>query len=398
MLILRLRAPRRFGEIDAALHGGRPGSPDDSPEQGPTRLDVSATRVRRSPGMDIGSIAAVQATPVLLRPRRHDREGRPPHQGGRRRRVPRSSRSPRRSCPTIPTGCGARRRGPTRDVVRAAGSTSASTFPGPACDALGAVAARARVYLAIPVNERDGGTVYNTILLLRPDGALLGKHRKLDADRRRAARCGARATARRCTVFDTPFGRVGGLICWENYMPLARVAMYEQHVDILLAPTWDNSDVWPSSMRHIAKEGRCYVVGITSCLRGTDVPADLPGRDEIYGGRRRLDVARQHRDRRPVRATSSPARSARPRRILYAEIDTQSVRRHAASSTSSATTPAPTSSASASTVLVNVAGSHRCRRVASANCSPCAARRRRARCAGRGLPRLGAARRRAAHG
>jgi nitrilase len=68
-------------------------------------------------------------------------------------------------------------------------------------------------------------------------------------------------------VFDTPFGRLGGLICWENYMPLARAAMYEQGVDILLAPTWDNSDVWVASMRHIAKEGRCYVLGITSCLR-----------------------------------------------------------------------------------------------------------------------------------
>ena len=59
--------------------------------------------------------------------------------------------------------------------------------------------------------------------------------------------------------------------------------MYEQGVDILLAPTWDNSDVWPASMRHIAKEGRCYVIGVTSCLRASDVPGDIPGRDEIYG-------------------------------------------------------------------------------------------------------------------
>jgi nitrilase len=86
------------------------------------------------------------------------------------------------------------------------------------------------------------------------------------------------------TTFETPFGRVGGLICWENYMPLARVAMYEQHIDILVAPTWDNSDVWPASMRHIAKEGRCYVLGITPCLRASDVPGDVPGRDAIYGG------------------------------------------------------------------------------------------------------------------
>ena len=83
-------------------------------------------------------------------------------------------------------------------------------------------------------------------------------------------------------VVRTPFGVVGGLLCWENYMPLARAAIYAQHCDIYLAPTWDNSDVWVASMRHIAKEGRCYVVGVNSCIRGSDVPADLPGRDELY--------------------------------------------------------------------------------------------------------------------
>ena len=155
--------------------------------------------------------------------------------------------------------------------------------PGPACSALGAIAKEHECYLAVPVNERDGGTVYNTILYFAPDGALLGKHRKLVATggERLVYGMGDGSTL---PVFDTPFGRLGGLICWENYMPLARVAMYEQGVDILLAPTWDNSDVWVPSMRHIAREGRCYVLGITSCLRGSDVPADLPGRDDIYGG------------------------------------------------------------------------------------------------------------------
>jgi nitrilase len=139
------------------------------------------------------------------------------------------------------------------------------------------------VYLAIPVNERDGGTIYNTLLYFAPDGALLAKHRKLmpTGGERLVWGQGDGSTL---AVIDTPFGRVGGLICWENYMPLARAAMYEQGIDILLAPTWDNSDVWVSSMRHIAKEGRCYVLGITSCLRATDVPQALNGRDDIYGG------------------------------------------------------------------------------------------------------------------
>ena len=155
--------------------------------------------------------------------------------------------------------------------------------PGPACDALGDIARENEAYLAVPVNERDGGTVYNTLLYFGPDGALLGKHRKLVATggERLAWGMGDGSTL---PVFDTPFGRLGGLICWENYMPLARAAMYEQGIDILLAPTWDNSDVWVSSMRHIAKEGRCYVLGITSCLRASDVPADIPGRNEIYEG------------------------------------------------------------------------------------------------------------------
>ncbi|MDZ4828015.1 MAG: carbon-nitrogen hydrolase family protein [Actinomycetota bacterium] len=154
--------------------------------------------------------------------------------------------------------------------------------PGPACDALGAAAAEHGVYLAIGVNERAGGTIYNTLLYFGPDGALLAKHRKLmpTGGERLAWGQGDGSTL---AVIDTPFGRVGGLICWENYMPLARAAMYEQGIDIWLAPTWDNSDVWVASMRHIAKEGRCYVVGVNSCLRATDVPKSIPGRDEIYG-------------------------------------------------------------------------------------------------------------------
>jgi len=156
-------------------------------------------------------------------------------------------------------------------------------IPSPACDALGAVAADTGTYLAVGVNERDGGTIYNTLLYFGPDGALLGKHRKLipTGGERLVWGQGDGSTL---SVFDTPFGRIGGLICWENYMPLARAAMYQQHVDIYLAPTWDNSDVWVSSMRHIAKEGGCYVVGVNSCIRGSDVPADIPGRDDLYGG------------------------------------------------------------------------------------------------------------------
>jgi nitrilase len=155
--------------------------------------------------------------------------------------------------------------------------------PGPACDALGAIAHDNAVYLAIGVNERDGGTIYNTLLYFGPDGALAAKHRKLmpTGGERLVWGQGDGSTL---AVIDTDFGRLGGLICWENYMPLARAAMYEQGIDVYLAPTWDNSDVWVASMRHIAKEGRMYVVGVNSCIRGSDVPGDIPGRDDLYGG------------------------------------------------------------------------------------------------------------------
>jgi len=154
-------------------------------------------------------------------------------------------------------------------------------IPGPACAALGAIANENDCYLAIPVNERDGGSVYNTICYFGPSGELLAKHRKLVPTGAERTVWGS-GDGSTLAVIDTPFGRVGGLVCWENYMPLARVAMYEQHVDVLLAPTWDNSDLWPLSMQHIAKEGGCYVVGITSCQRAVDVPARLPERDALY--------------------------------------------------------------------------------------------------------------------
>jgi nitrilase len=86
------------------------------------------------------------------------------------------------------------------------------------------------------------------------------------------------------TVVDIDGVRVGSLICWENYMPLARAAMYQQGIDVLLAPTWDNSDEWVPTLRHIAKEGQIFVVGVTACLRGSDVPRTLSGADDIYGG------------------------------------------------------------------------------------------------------------------
>jgi nitrilase len=154
--------------------------------------------------------------------------------------------------------------------------------PGPTTEALGEAAARAGTYVSIGVNERDGSTLYNTQLYFSPDGSLVARHRKLmpTGGERLVWGMGDGSTL---DVIDTPFGRLGGLTCWENYMPLARAALYAKGIEIYLAPTWDNSDVWVPSMQHIAREGRMFVIGVNFCLKASDVPSEVPHKAELYG-------------------------------------------------------------------------------------------------------------------
>ncbi len=157
--------------------------------------------------------------------------------------------------------------------------------PSATTQAIGEAATRANAYISIGVNEREevGSTIYNAQLYFDNEGNLIAKHRKLmpTGGERLVWGMGDGSTL---DVLQTPFGRLGGLTCWENYMPLARAALYAKGIEVYLAPTWDNSDVWVASMQHIAKEGRMFVVGVNFCMRGSDVPADVPARDEIYGG------------------------------------------------------------------------------------------------------------------
>lgn len=162
---------------------------------------------------------------------------------------------------------------------------NAVEVPSKATEAIGRAARRARAYVSMGVNERDpnGATIYNTQIYFAPDGEIAGKHRKLmpTGGERLVWGYGDGSTL---LSFDTPFGRLGGLTCWENYMPLARYAMYAQGIDVWCAPTWDNSEVWVATLRHIAKEGRVYVIGVAPLLRGSDVPDEVPGRSELWGG------------------------------------------------------------------------------------------------------------------
>ena len=150
---------------------------------------------------------------------------------------------------------------------------SAVDVPGPACEALGRVAKEGRVFLVIGVIERDGGTLYCTVLFFSPDGTMMGKHRKLmpTAMERLIWGFGDGSTM---PVFDTPLGKLGSVICWENYMPMLRMHMYSQGIQLYCAPTADCRDTWLPSMRHIALEGRCFVLSCCQYLTRAECPED----------------------------------------------------------------------------------------------------------------------------
>lgn len=147
--------------------------------------------------------------------------------------------------------------------------------PGPAVDRLGAIARSAGAHLVIGIIERDGGTLYCTVLFVGPDGHLLGRHRKLmpTAMERLIWGFGDGSTI---PVLQTPIGRIGAVICWENYMPLLRTAMYAKGIQLYCAPTVDDRETWTPTMRHIAFEGRCFVLSANQFARRCDYPADYP--------------------------------------------------------------------------------------------------------------------------
>lgn len=150
---------------------------------------------------------------------------------------------------------------------------SSIDVPGPVVTQLAEIAQRNAVHLVIGVIERDGGTLYCTVLFFAPDGTYLGKHRKLmpTACERLVWGFGDGSTM---PVFDTELGKLGAVICWENYMPMMRAAMYAQHVQIYCAPTADDRATWIPSMQHIAMEGRCFVLSTNQFCKRKDYPDD----------------------------------------------------------------------------------------------------------------------------
>jgi nitrilase len=158
-------------------------------------------------------------------------------------------------------------------------------IPGPATDRLCQAAREAGVYVVIGVNERNiegsGGTLFNTLVYIDPDGNLLGRHQKLvpTAPERTVWAYGDPSTL---DVYSTSLGKIGGLICHENYMPLVRYSLYARGIELYFAPTYDESDAWHSTLRHIGREGRVYVVGCSMVLRKEDVLAHSPQLQPYY--------------------------------------------------------------------------------------------------------------------
>ena len=206
----------------------------------------------------------------------------------------------------------------------------AVVVPGPATDRLGQAARDAGVYLVVGIDEREphGATIYNSVLYFGPDGALLGKHRKLvpTGSERTVWGMGDGSTLQ---TYLTPFGQIGGLTCWENYMPLVRFFLYSEGVDIWIAPTLAGGDAWIATLRHIAREGRCYVVGVNPCLHADQIPSDFPNRDSVWTLGEGDDAKWPEPGNSVIigpnaEILAGPVR--REEKILYAEVDLAAVR------------------------------------------------------------------------
>jgi nitrilase len=148
------------------------------------------------------------------------------------------------------------------------------TVPSAETERVAAVAREHSLILAVGVNELDGATLYNTLLVFTPDGELALRHRKLMPTNHERLVWGL-GDGGGLGAIDTAVGRVGGLICWENFMPLARAALYESRLDVYLAPTADDSESWHDSIRHIARESRAFVLSCCVYQRASSYPPDV---------------------------------------------------------------------------------------------------------------------------
>jgi nitrilase len=184
------------------------------------------------------------------------------------------------------------------------------------------------VTIVVGLHEIDrrfsGTTLFNTVVVIGPEGTLLNRHRKLmPTNPERMVWGMGDATGLR--VVDTPAGRLGSLICWESYMPLARYALYAQNIEIFVNPTWDHGETCLATLRHIAKEAGAWVIGTATALQGCDIPDDFPDRNRLFEPEEWINDG----DAVVIKPTGAIAAGPlrREKSILYAEIDAEDARR-----------------------------------------------------------------------
>lgn len=189
-------------------------------------------------------------------------------------------------------------------------------------------AAKHGVTIVLGLSEIDskfsGTTLFNTVVVIGPDGALLNRHRKLMPTNPERMVWGM-GDATGLKVVDTPAGRLGSLICWESYMPLARYALYAQGMDIYVNPTWDNGETCLATLRHIAREGGSWVIATATALQGSDIPDDFPERDRLFNAEEWINVG----DAVVIKPTGAIVAGPlhRERGILFADVDAEEARR-----------------------------------------------------------------------
>jgi len=203
---------------------------------------------------------------------------------------------------------------------------SAVSIPDEATKKLALAAKDAGVYVAIGVHEKNteasGASLFNTILYIDDQGSIMGKHRKLipTGGERLVWSQGNGSTL---PVFETPFGKLGGLLCWENFMPLARQSMYMSGVQVYVTPTWDSSENWLLSMQHIAREGGMFVINVCQALRMDDIPDHFEFKKLYSGDREWINPGNSCIINPRGEIIAGPLDAKQ--KLLYAEIDTSQI-------------------------------------------------------------------------
>lgn len=203
---------------------------------------------------------------------------------------------------------------------------NAVSIPDQTTDRLCQAAKKAKIYVAIGINERNreasNASLYNTLLYIDDSGTILGTHRKLipTGNERTVWSQGDGSTLE---TYNTPLGVLGGLLCWENYMPLARQAMYGRGTQLYVAPTWDGSEMWVTALRYIAKEGGMFVIGCCMPLHIDDIPDELPFKQLYPDGATQINSGRSCIINPHGEIIAGPVENKEE--IIYAEIDMKQI-------------------------------------------------------------------------